>query len=385
MKNKPKRIYISSTYSDLKDYRDVVYRNLRGLRYDVISMEDYSASSRLPVEKCLEDVASCDVYIGIIAWRYGYIPKEYQESKTSITELEYRKALQKGIPTLIFLLDKSVPWSPDFMDSHTKEGENGTLIEKFRKELMEKYIVSFFTSEVDLANKIMQALYILDESTEQDLIDSTSNEQSDAKLILEDDLHDLVNMYYFGVVSHLEALNEWSKREDFQKIKQHIPNVITNSRTVLNELKSMRNVIFKDVFETDNMKLALQKMTKDFGFSLGLQKNPISIKCPADMNMPVVLKNSLLRITSSALLKTTSLSDNSNYSNVKISIKLSMKDNVVRLTIKNNVNSGDEKETDYYNNRMKNIIFQLNHQKIKSDIKIVPSTKGLTISVKSVL
>ena len=35
------KIYLSSTYSDLKEHREAVYRALRKMRHDVIAMEDY--------------------------------------------------------------------------------------------------------------------------------------------------------------------------------------------------------------------------------------------------------------------------------------------------------------------------------------------------------
>jgi len=63
------RIYISSTYSDLVEHREQVYDILRKMRYDVIAMEDYVATDKRPLDKCLDDVASCDLYVGIFAWR----------------------------------------------------------------------------------------------------------------------------------------------------------------------------------------------------------------------------------------------------------------------------------------------------------------------------
>ena len=90
------KIYLSSTYSDLKECREVVYRTLRQMRHDVIAMEDYVATDSRPVDKCLADVAACEVYVGIFAWRYGSIPPKDNPDQKSITELEYRKAFQEG-------------------------------------------------------------------------------------------------------------------------------------------------------------------------------------------------------------------------------------------------------------------------------------------------
>ena len=69
------RIYLSSTYGDLRDHREKVYKALRQLGHDVIAMEDYVATDQRPLAKCLEDVAGCELYVGIFAHRYGYVPR----------------------------------------------------------------------------------------------------------------------------------------------------------------------------------------------------------------------------------------------------------------------------------------------------------------------
>ena len=55
------RIYLSSSYIDLIDVREKVYRALRKMGHDVIAMEDYVAADQRPLEKCLADVVSCDI------------------------------------------------------------------------------------------------------------------------------------------------------------------------------------------------------------------------------------------------------------------------------------------------------------------------------------
>lgn len=54
-------IYLSSTFEDLKEYRDLAGRALRKLQHRVIGMEDYVASDERPLDKCLQDVARCDI------------------------------------------------------------------------------------------------------------------------------------------------------------------------------------------------------------------------------------------------------------------------------------------------------------------------------------
>ncbi|HAC64855.1 MAG TPA: hypothetical protein DCF68_15320, partial [Cyanothece sp. UBA12306] len=65
------KVYISSTYGDLKDYREAVYRTISRMGHDGIAMEDYVATGKYPpLEKCMADVAACDWYVGLFAWRY---------------------------------------------------------------------------------------------------------------------------------------------------------------------------------------------------------------------------------------------------------------------------------------------------------------------------
>jgi Domain of unknown function (DUF4062) len=47
-----KRVYVSSTYEDLKHHREAVVQALRGV-HDVECMEDYPAADERPLAKCL--------------------------------------------------------------------------------------------------------------------------------------------------------------------------------------------------------------------------------------------------------------------------------------------------------------------------------------------
>ncbi len=143
------RIYISSTYQDLAAAREAVYRALRKMRHDVIAMEDYVATDQRPVDKCLADVAECDIYVGIFAWRYGHIPPE---QKCSITELEFREAVRCKKTCLLFLLHEEAPWPRKQMDADPER------IEALRAELSRDYIVGFFRTADELAREVSVAI-----------------------------------------------------------------------------------------------------------------------------------------------------------------------------------------------------------------------------------
>jgi hypothetical protein len=152
------KVYISSTFRDLQDFREKAYRQLRRLRHDVVSMEDGVAAHQRPLRQCLADVEACDVYVGLFAWRYGFVPKEDNPQKLAITELEYRHAITSGKTCLIFLLDEATPWPPGSFDSQTGEGGHGRSIHRLRKELAERHTVMFFTSPDDLASALSASL-----------------------------------------------------------------------------------------------------------------------------------------------------------------------------------------------------------------------------------
>jgi Domain of unknown function (DUF4062) len=153
------RIYISSTYTDLKDYREAASRLLSKVPgRQIHAMEGYVASDDRPLDKCLQDVAACDIYVGIFAWRYGFIPRAGNDEGLSITALEYRKATETGKPRLIFLLDPEVAWPPPRSDFQTGEGDAGKKIAALRKELGLAHTVSSFRSPDELAGLVSAAV-----------------------------------------------------------------------------------------------------------------------------------------------------------------------------------------------------------------------------------
>lgn len=130
------RVYISSPFLDLKGCRSKAYDALRRIGVDAIGMEDYVASDERPVDKCLGDVRSCDAYVGLLAWRYGYVP---DDAPCSVTELEYQTAVHEKIPQLLFLLHPDAPWpranvdrDPARIDALRGEWEKNRIVSHFQ-------------------------------------------------------------------------------------------------------------------------------------------------------------------------------------------------------------------------------------------------------------
>jgi HEAT repeat protein len=143
------RVYVSSTYLDLKDCRHAIRLALQRMGLDDIAMETYTAGEERPVSRCLADVRSADIYVGVLAWRYGFEPAGTQ---TSITELEYHAAGAAGIPRLIFVLEPDAPWPRSAMD------KDSTRIEAFRDHVLDAHVCDSFTSAEDLRAKVAEAV-----------------------------------------------------------------------------------------------------------------------------------------------------------------------------------------------------------------------------------
>jgi len=164
------RVYVSSTFNDLKAHRAACIRVLRQLGHEVISMEDYVAESSIPVDKVVADVKSSDVYVVLVAWRYGYVPDITRvtvevagavKGATSITEYEYLAAVEGNIKRLAFLLHERAPWPPHLMDSfggtRDPRGDLSKVL-AFREKLQSGQMVAFFEEPAELEARLSAAV-----------------------------------------------------------------------------------------------------------------------------------------------------------------------------------------------------------------------------------
>jgi Domain of unknown function (DUF4062) len=142
------RIYISSTYKDLKDERAAVREAILECDHLPVGMESDVASEQRPIDVCLERLRGCQLYIGIIAWRYGFIEPRFGKS---MTELEYEAAGEAGIDRLMFLASSGVSWNVDWVE-RTPE------LVRFRQRVEQDQYRREFASPDELAKEVMAAI-----------------------------------------------------------------------------------------------------------------------------------------------------------------------------------------------------------------------------------
>ncbi len=146
------KVFISSTYKDLIDYRAATIRAVEGTNYQASKMEVFGVRPDEPLDACLKEVEESDLFIGIYAHRYGYVPAG---SAISITEMEYVHAKRLGKPIYIFIIDEeNQPWLLKFM-----EGEPGkSKLKDFKKRVQKDHVCDYFTTPDDLRAKVANAL-----------------------------------------------------------------------------------------------------------------------------------------------------------------------------------------------------------------------------------
>ena len=229
------KIYLSATYSDLKACRDAVYRILRMLRHDVIAMEDYVATDAYPLHKCLADVAGCHLYVGLVGWRYGYVPDRDNPARKSITELEYHQAGESGLPRLLFLADPDAPWPDEFKDSNTGEGDSGRRIAAFRAELEKTKLINYFRTPDHLAGRVSAAVQRCLEDKPVTLPKVRTRIQQVQCRALEQRLNALLQDYQ----SATEQLAYTLSAVDQNKLKRQVESLEREMEQVENELDAV--------------------------------------------------------------------------------------------------------------------------------------------------
>src|SRR5438067_11549673 len=143
-----KKVIISSTARDLPEHRkEVMDACLRQGMFPQM-MEHLPALDAEAISTSLALVDEADIYVGVFAHRYGYIPKGYD---ISITEMEYNRAIQRGIPRLIFIIDKTHPIQIDDVEM----GEGAAKLKAFKDRLQNENIVNFFRSPAELRAHII--------------------------------------------------------------------------------------------------------------------------------------------------------------------------------------------------------------------------------------
>lgn len=147
------QVFISSTYTDLKEERQAVLESILKLRHIPVGMEQFVATSEEQFEYIKRLIDETDYYILIIGNRYGSLTND----GISFTEKEFDYAASKDVPILAFVHSSpdTLPVSKSDVIPSIREQ-----LSKFREKVMDHRLVSLFSwnSPATLAREVVTAL-----------------------------------------------------------------------------------------------------------------------------------------------------------------------------------------------------------------------------------
>lgn len=106
------KIFVSSTVKDLRKERSIIKKTLDELNYSYFLNEYESSRTGSPINVCLEEIKSCDIFLLVIGERYGEeFPKVGEtdlspyDGTISITHGEFLVGRELGKPIIVFVKD----------------------------------------------------------------------------------------------------------------------------------------------------------------------------------------------------------------------------------------------------------------------------------------
>ena len=171
-------VMLSGTYVELVDHRMAVSSAMIGQRLLPLAMDfDAALPDEDLIAASLKKVDEADAYVGLISYRYGQTPKcaERNPEKLSLTELEFRRAVERGIPICMFIMHPKHDVSGGEVN---KEHGNKRKLRAFIKLAKTDRIYVEFDSVPDLKAKAVQSLVrlreVLDERAAAKLVEPAS-------------------------------------------------------------------------------------------------------------------------------------------------------------------------------------------------------------------
>jgi len=142
---------VSSTSVDLQEHRKAALDACLRQGFFPVMMEHLPASDDDAIAASLRMVEEANVYVGILAHRYGTVPRGHD---ISITEMEYIHAGKCGIPRLIFAMHKDHPIRIEDVEM----GEGAEKLKAFKERAKADKVLLFFKSVDELRGEVIDTL-----------------------------------------------------------------------------------------------------------------------------------------------------------------------------------------------------------------------------------
>jgi tetratricopeptide (TPR) repeat protein len=257
-------VMISSTSLDLPDHREAAIKAVLRSNLFPQVMETLTATSADPITDSLALVDCAEVYVGIFAFRYGYVPEDDARNpgKISITEMEYRRALERKIPCLIFIAHDEHPIT---IKDTEPDPDKKRRLDALKAELGTRHTCAFFKSPQELSDLMYQALQEeLHKGTIHPRPPAANPHDATARTVPDMPEPYIVHPYsltkkFFGRAKELEQLDRWGASADRGMIVDAIGGVGKSALTwhwvetgrAREHIKDLAGVVWFSFYESD--------------------------------------------------------------------------------------------------------------------------------------
>ncbi|MDQ1522856.1 MAG: hypothetical protein QOE47_780 [Pyrinomonadaceae bacterium] len=212
---------ISSTALDLPEHRKEILDACLRQGMLPLMMEHLPAGDAEAIETSLRMVDDADIYVGVFAHRYGYVPGANNPRDISITEMEYDRAVERKIPRLIFLIDKTHPITIDVVE----QGEGAVKLGDLKSRLETEKVVNYFNSPTDLRAHVINSLSKL-RQPDLNTFHYVSDIPAPPEPFIAHPYTLLQTHRLVGRQPELNLLTDWVARPDSAVYRAHILNVV---------------------------------------------------------------------------------------------------------------------------------------------------------------
>ncbi|GAA3184746.1 hypothetical protein GCM10010531_43690 [Blastococcus jejuensis] len=278
------RVFISSTYYDLKHVRASIDLFVRSLGFDSVLSEkgDIAYSFDRPLdESCYAEVGSSDMLVLIIGGRYGAAasdqepadPKKFFERYESITKREYERAVELDLPIYI-LIEKSVQAeyrtflanrpNRDINYAHVDSVNVFTMMEEILGRPRNNPVATFerFTDIENWLREQWAGLFrdLLKRSSQQKQLRALSEQVADLRSASE-----TLKTYVEAVASKVvpeqsEALRDEERRRSSERAAQKKLYDSLAVRYLSNRLDAPRNEVIAAIAESEDLPQLLARL-----------------------------------------------------------------------------------------------------------------------------
>ncbi len=143
------QVFVSSTFSDLREERERVTWEILKARHIPAGMENFPSTDDRGWKIIERTILDSDYYVLLLAGRYGSVDPDGM----SWTEREYDFARARNIPVLAFVREQSA-----ITGNNVETGDGAARLHAFVRKVREAHLNSAWTTGEDLAGKVASAL-----------------------------------------------------------------------------------------------------------------------------------------------------------------------------------------------------------------------------------